>query len=125
MKCKVMLIVACFILTVSAALAASPRLNTSVEAKQLIDKGAVFLLDVRTPEEYRQGHLRGAVLIPVDQVEKRVGEIPRKRPVLVYCAVGSRSGAAAAFLSGKGYPDVITMSDGIVGWFRNGFPVER
>ena len=119
------LIVAIFILTAFSALAAAPRLIASAEAKPKIEKGSVFLLDVRTPEEYRQGHLRGAVLIPVDQVEKRLAEIPRNRPVLVYCAVGSRSGKAAEFLSGKGYPDVMSMSKGIVGWFKNGFPVER
>jgi rhodanese-related sulfurtransferase len=125
MRITVLLTLALCIMTASLALAASPRLITPVEAKQQIDKGSVFLLDVRTSEEYRKGHLHGSVLIPVDQVEKRLAEIPRNRPVLVYCAVGSRSGKAAEFLSGKGYPDVMSMSNGIVGWFKNGFPVER
>jgi rhodanese-related sulfurtransferase len=125
MRFNLLLTLALILQLACTALAASPRYITAAESKSKIDKGAVFLLDVRTPEEYRQGHLRGSVLIPLDQVERRLGEIPRNRPVLIYCAVGSRSGAAAGFLSGKGYRDVMSMSDGIVGWYRNGYPLER
>jgi rhodanese-related sulfurtransferase len=113
------------VLFAAIAMAASHREITSAEAKKMMEKGSVFLLDVRTPEEFRQARLQGAVLIPVDQVEARLGEIPKNRPVLVYCAVGSRSYQAAALLARKGFKDVSNMSDGIVGWYRNGFPVLR
>ena len=109
----------------SAAVAGSYKDVTSAEAKALIGKGGMFLLDVRTTQEYQQAHLQGAVLIPIDQVEKRLGEIPRNKPILVYCAVGSRSKPVAGFLAEQGFKEVYHMSDGIVGWYRNGFPILR
>ena len=109
----------------SAAVAAPYKNVASSQAKALLDKGPVFLLDVRTPQEYQQAHLQGAVLIPIDQIEKRLGEIPKNRAILVYCAVGSRSNAVAGFLAERGYREVYNMSDGIVGWYRNGLPIAR
>ena len=82
-------------------------------------------MDVRTPEEYRQARLRGSLLIPLGELEKRVKEIPRDRPLLVYCAVGARSSSAAGFLASKGYREIYHMSDGLVGWYKNGFPIEK
>lgn len=98
----------------------------SAEAQRLISqKKNIYLLDVRTPDEYRQGRIRGSVLIPINEIERRIGEVPRNRPVLVFCAVGSRSNLVAGFLAGKGYGEVYNMQDGIIGWYRNGYPVQR
>lgn len=120
-------IIATLVLSLAATvLAAGHRDIRAAEAKNLLAaKKNAFLLDVRTPDEFRQGRLQGAVLIPVNEVERRIGEIPRNRPVVVYCAVGSRSGLVAGFLAQKGYPEVYNVTDGIVGWYRNGFPVIR
>lgn len=121
-----MLLMAGIIMVVSsAAVAATSRNITSAQAKPLLDKGSVFLLDVRTPQEFQQAHLKGAILIPIDQIERRLGEIPKNRTILVYCAVGSRSNLAAGFLAEKGFREVYNMSDGIVGWYRNGLPIAR
>jgi len=109
----------------TTAVAAQYKNIDSLQAKALLDKGKVFLLDVRTPEEFRQARMKGAVLIPIDQIEKRLAEIPENRPILVYCAVGSRSNAVAGFLAEKGYRDVYNMKDGIVGWYRNNLPIVR
>lgn len=107
-------------------LAAGYRDIKASEAKSLLAANKkVFLLDVRTPEEFGQGRLQGAVLIPINEVERRIGEIPRNRPVVVYCAVGSRSGLVAGYLTQRGYGEVYNMHDGIVGWYRNGFPITR
>jgi rhodanese-related sulfurtransferase len=114
------------ILLATTVFAAGYRNITPREAKALFTQGKkVYLLDVRTPDEYRQAHLRGAVLIPVAEIERRLAEVPKNNPVVVYCAVGSRSGAVARYLAGKGYGEVYNMSEGIIGWFRSGFPVER
>lgn len=120
-------IIALLILALAATvLAASNRDIRATEAKGLLaTKKSVYLLDVRTPEEFRQGRIQGAVLIPINEVERRIGEIPRNRPIVVYCAVGSRSGLVAGFLSQKGYGEVYNVTDGIVGWYRNGFPISR
>ncbi len=116
------------LVTVAATdlLAASARDITSREAKALIEKNRnVFVLDVRTPDERRQGYIAGSTLIPIDAMAKRIGEVPRNRPVLVYCAVGSRSGVVAQALSRQGYGEVYNMKDGILGWYRNGFAITR
>lgn len=113
-------------LAVSLCFAAGPVNVTSTEAKALLAKNSkTLLLDVRTPDEYRQAHLKGALLIPLGELQRRVQEIPRDRPVLVYCAVGARSLSAAGFLASKGYRDIYNMSDGLVGWYKNGLPLER
>jgi phage shock protein E len=90
----------------------------------LAKKGQIVLLDVRTPDEYRQAHLHGSLSIPLGELERRLQEIPTGRPVLVYCSVGSRSVAAAGFLASKGFRDLYQLSDGLVGWYRSGFPLE-
>ncbi len=117
--------IAMIVVTATAALAGQSRNIDSLQAKALLDKGSVFLLDVRTPDEFRQAHLKGAVLVPIDQIERRLGEVPKNRPILVYCAVGSRSNAVAGFLAEKGYREVYNMRDGIVGWYRNNLPIAR
>lgn len=120
--------VACAVIMVwtTLAFAAGDKNITAREAKALQGKGRnIFFLDVRTPDEYRQAHISGAVPIPVNEIERRLREVPKNRPVVVYCAVGSRSGMVAGYLAGKGYGEVYNMSDGIVGWYRSGFPIER
>lgn len=99
---------------------------SSREAKALLEKNRnIFLLDVRTPQENSQARLSGTVLIPINEFERRLKEVPRNRTILVYCAVGSRSKPVAEYLSRNGYKDVYNMTDGIVGWYRNGFPLQR
>lgn len=99
---------------------------SSRDAKALLDKNKnIYLLDVRTPQEYGQGRLAGSVLIPIGEFERRSGEVPKNKTIVVYCAVGSRSLPVANFLAQQGYKDVYNMTDGIVGWYRNGFPVQR
>jgi len=98
----------------------------SREVKALLDSNKnIYLLDVRTPQEYSQGRLAGSVLIPVGEFERRIGEVPKNKTIIVYCAVGARSKPVASFLSQQGYRDVYHMTDGIVGWYRNGFPIQR
>ena len=99
---------------------------TSTEAKTIMDKKKnAYLLDVRTPDERRQGYIANSVLIPIDMVGKRLAEIPKDRPVIVYCAVGSRSRSVAQALANRGYPEVYNMRDGIYGWYRNGLPIRQ
>jgi rhodanese-related sulfurtransferase len=123
---KAGVVIAAVLLAASMAIAAGYRDIASTEARSFLTKHKnAFLLDVRTPDEYRQAHLTGAVLIPINEMERRLGEVPKNRPIVVYCAVGSRSSLVAGFLAGKGYGEVYHMSDGIVGWYRNGLPLER
>ncbi len=61
------------------------------------------IIDVRTSAEFRQGHAPGSRNIPLDQLEARLVEIDRERPVVLCCASGARSGMAANWLKSMGY----------------------
>lgn len=71
-------------------------------AKQLVADGAT-LLDVRSPGEFADEHAPGARNIPVDALRARLAELDKSKPVVTYCAVGSRSRQAAAVLRDNGF----------------------
>jgi phage shock protein E len=79
--------------------------TTGTEALRLVSAGAT-LVDVRSVEEYEDGHIGGAVNIPVDDLAARVQEIPADRPVVLYCRSGRRASRAAEMLRAAGYADV-------------------
>jgi rhodanese-related sulfurtransferase len=83
------------------------NLISSEEAKRLIKDGKIkAVIDVRTATEWRAGHYRGALHIPVDKInEKTVAELP-KRGLLVYCNTGQRARFAAEKLEDLGFKDV-------------------
>ena len=125
-KISSFLIVTLLCVWTTLAVAAIARNLAPREAMALLSQRAqVFLLDVRTPAEYREAHLDGARLIPVDQLSGRLAEIPRDRPVLVYCAVGSRSAQAFNLLARRGYPEVYNLDGGIYAWAAQGLPIRR
>ena len=76
----------------------------------------VVLLDVRTPEEWEAYHIPGAVLIPVQELAARAGELNASRPVVCICEHGIRSEAAAEHLAHLGFADVSNMSGGMARW---------
>jgi rhodanese-related sulfurtransferase len=81
-----------------------------------------FVLDVRQPDEYEAGHVPGAVLVPLDQLEARQSELPADRPLLVICKSGGRSAAAVMALTGAGY-DATNVAGGTMAWIDAGQPV--
>jgi phage shock protein E len=95
------------------------KLMTSLEG--------ALLLDVRTPDEWNEGHLPGAAHADYwgdeKAFEEAMNSIPRDRPVLVYCAGGGRSGLTAKELVAAGHKEVYNLENGISGWERDGLPV--
>ena len=90
----------------------------AVAALALMEDGEPFiLLDVRSPEEFAQGRIPGAVLIPANQLASLAPEkLPaREARILVYCRSGQRSAAAVQTLAGLGYQNLYDMG-GILGW---------
>jgi len=83
------------------------------------------VVDVREPWEYQQGHVPGAVLIPLGQLSARVNELDPERPVAVICASGNRSQSAAALLGQKGFKTVYNISGGTGAWMYSGLELER
>ncbi len=122
---RIVLVLLLILIIVTQVWAAEKNISAR-EARTLLDTNKnVYLLDVRTPQEYSQGRLAGSVLIPIGEFERRIREVPKNKTIVVYCAVGSRSKPVAGFLAQQGYKDVYNMTDGIVGWYRNGFPILR
>jgi rhodanese-related sulfurtransferase/rubrerythrin len=80
------------------------------------------LLDVRQPKEYEQGHIPGAVLIPIAQLPERLGELDPKKPTIVYCAIGGRSRAGASILQDAGFSEPFNLKGGFNAW--NGLSAE-
>ena len=98
---------------------------TALKALLVSEPAAVFLLDVRTTPEFNGGHLVGTTLVPMNDVPKRVAEIPKNRKVVVMCATGARSSAVARYLDQAGYPWVANLTGGVMSWMRQGLPVAR
>jgi rhodanese-related sulfurtransferase len=87
------------------------------EGVQLVAAGSLRLIDVRTPQETSGGIIPGALLIPIDQLEGRLGEIPRDgTATLIYCAGGGRSAAACEFLTGQGFRNLMNLEGGFGSW---------
>jgi rhodanese-related sulfurtransferase/plastocyanin len=97
------------------------------EAKALIDRGDVLVLDVRTPMEFYDGHLKGAKLIPVQQLYSRASEIEghKNKDILLYCRSGNRSTVAAEILRRHGFRRLHNMRYGIRDWLRQGYETVR
>lgn len=95
--------------------------------KEKIDKKEqLYLLDVREPDEFMQGHLSNAINISVRQIADRVNELPKDReiPIITICRSGARSATATLFLRGYGYSDVKSLDYGMLGWIKKGYPVK-
>jgi rhodanese-related sulfurtransferase len=85
---------------------ATPRVVDAATALSLAASGA-RVVDVRTPQEFADGHVPGAVNVPYDQIGSRLAEVgPKDAPIVLYCRSGRRSAVAAEALRGHGYTDV-------------------
>jgi len=82
-------------------------------------------LDVRTPEEYAEGHIKGAILIPVKTLANHLAEIPKDKQVYVYCHSGVRSARASKLLAQHGFQNIENVVGGIEAWKKSFYPVEK
>lgn len=85
------------------------------------DTGEATVLDVRNPDEYAEGHIPGARLIPLPELGDRLAEIPTDRQVHVVCQSGGRSAQGAALLAAAGI-DAVSVTGGTKGWIDSGRP---
>jgi rhodanese-related sulfurtransferase len=93
------------------------------EGKQMVMDSAPRIVDVRTPQETAMGIIPGALLIPIEQLEDRIAELPSDgRDTLIYCAAGGRSAAACEFLSQQGYSSLHNLVGGMGAWSG---PIEK
>lgn len=103
---------------------------TPITQEQLLQRQAqhpshLFVLDVRTPEEFAAGHVPGAVNVPHDQIAARLAEVPKDADVVLYCRTGRRVALAAAALHANGYTRLSHLEGDMTAWVENGRPVEK
>ncbi len=92
--------------------------------RRLLADPKVVLVDVRQPVETASGSVPEAVLIPLTEFGRRLGELPRDRPILTICRSGHRSPLAARQLRRAGY-DVVNVGGGMLAWQKAGLPMTQ
>ena len=99
----------------------APRQISAAVAYSKFEAGT-FILDVRTADEWNQGHIPGSVLIPLDQLADRLAEVPRNRDVVVVCRTGVRSAEGVATFQQAGFTRAVSMTGGMTAWQAAGYP---
>jgi hydroxyacylglutathione hydrolase len=91
----------------------------------IVGKKKVQIVDVRAPDEWKGGHLPGAIHIPLAALPERIGELDASVPVVLHCKGGGRSSIATSFLQAKGFGNVSNLAGGYDGWVAEGFEVKK
>ncbi len=92
------------------------RLSSQFAAELMSAKQSPVVIDVRAPREREQKHIAGSLSIPLNHLSERVQELPKDRPLLVYCAGGYRSSIAASLLQNHGFDHVSEIAGGLAAW---------
>jgi thioredoxin 1 len=95
------------------------------EFEKKLSGDVVQLIDVRTPEEFSQGYLKGALNYNINsnEFEDQLLKLDKNKPVMVYCLSGGRSKAAAELMAGKGFKEVYNMQGGLIKWNAANKPI--
>ena len=93
------------------------------DAYQMYQQSGTFVVDVRTQEEWDEYHAPNTTLIPLDQLQARLSEVPKDKEILVVCRSGNRSQEGRDILLSAGY-NVTSMAGGLKEWFAKGYPIE-
>ena len=93
----------------------------------LIDsRQPVVVIDLRKPQEFKAGHLPGAISVPMSELDRRFAEIPTSPMVVLYCQCSVEEAATAyAFLETRGYLNHVVLQEGYDGWLRRRFPIVK
>ena len=102
----------------------APQQDAKLVKDRLGKQNKPYLLDVRQPEEFREGHISGAHLIPLSELERRLKEVPREREIVCVCRSGNRSNVATRQLVQAGYK-AVNMRGGMRAWSRSGYAVKK
>jgi rhodanese-related sulfurtransferase len=96
---------------------------TPAQAHEKIQQGA-FVLDVRSQEEWDQFHISGSTQISLDQLQNRLGELPKDKDIVVVCLSGHRSQSGTSILLEAGFTRIFCLGGGLQAWSSAGYPVE-
>lgn len=108
-----------FMFMAGTAFAGEAGRVTAAELKELLSKGGVVLIDVRTPEEHSEMHIPGSVLMPLSTLNE-AEKLPGGKRVVIYCRSGKRSLQAIKILSEKGFTGLTDLAGGIIAWKDSG-----
>lgn len=106
---------------------APKQIDISAAQALLAEQPAGFVIvDVRTPDEYMQGHLQGARNLDYTSPTflEEAKALPKDMPIMLYCRGGTRSAGAASLLQKEGFTSLMNMQGGLEAWQRAGLPVE-
>ena len=106
---------------------ASYKALSSKDADGYIKTYKPLILDVRTKKEYAKGHLENSILLPVQELQKRIHELDvyKNNAILIYCASGNRSTVASKILIDSGFNKIFNLRYGISDWVRKKYPIVR
>jgi rhodanese-related sulfurtransferase len=107
--------------------AAGSTVVSVTEAVMLMSRKSVLVLDVREPDEFKQGHLQGARNIPLSQLTERVAELEkfRNKPVLVVCNSGGRARRACRMLNEQKFTTLHQLKGGMQAWLKEKMPTSK
>lgn len=105
----------------------SPAISQNNLMERLTTEQAPPLIDVRTPEEYRAGHIPGAINIPLQQFQQRFAELSvyRDKEVVMYCESGMRASRGGGWLESQGFQELRFLDGHMGAWREAGLPTER
>jgi rhodanese-related sulfurtransferase len=117
------LIFVCFLSTLIACKSQPQQTITKVDVTEFSERitiDNIQLVDVRTPEEYAEGHIENALLINFksDDFEEKIQELDKDKPVYVYCKSGNRSGQASEIMKELGFKQIIDLDGGYSAWSK-------
>jgi len=117
-------------LLASNVLLAADAVNVSADtllARTQKKDTSLVILDVRTPEEYAQGHVPGAINIPYDKLNSRADELlsAKNKDVVLYCHSGARAAIAARTLKAQGFDKLLHLEGDMMKWARENRPTEK
>jgi rhodanese-related sulfurtransferase len=100
---------------------------TEISAAQAYEKfqQGAFFLDVRSQAEWDQGHIAKSMLIPLDELQNRLSELPKDRDIVVVCHSGVRSKEGMTILRQAGFSRSACLTDGLIAWQAAGYPLEE
>lgn len=97
------------------------------EAVKLLNQQDAIIVDVREEKEYQEGHVNGALHLPLGQLRQRLDELApnRERPIIALCRSGHRSASACSILRKAQFNQVFNLRGGVMAWQNAGLPLER
>lgn len=106
----------------NGGLSASPQ-----EATHLVNREGGLIVDVRSADEYREGHIHGSINIPFATIEQNLARLEKQRdkPLILVCKMGSHAGAVGKQLRRHGFSQLHRIRGGVQGWKAEGLPVVR